>query len=293
MPRQRVLEDSDNRDRWLVSYADFITLLFGFFVVMYAISSVNEGKYRILSHSLMAAFDHDTRSLDPIQIGEPQLSASPNVIDVPDANGFQDPDVGDTHIEPSREQVAERLAGLDATDQVSVRQNNDWLEISLDSELLFSPGAAALSPAAQDLLGETADYLSAFDNPVTVEGYTDNVPAASTLYPSNWELSAARASVVVRFLAARGVDRERLTAVGYGENHPLETNATPAGRSANRRVVVVVARRGNLARNLNSGAGSAFAFVRRDAAPELDESVQQLRTDRGSMLFTNEAAPPE
>lgn len=289
MPRRRLLEESDNRDRWLVSYADFITLLFGFFVVMYAISSVNEGKYRILSHSLMAAFDHDTRSLDPIQLGEPLLSASPHVVDIPDSDGFQDPVDGDTHIEPSREEIAERLAGIDVTDQVSVRQNNDWLEISLDSELLFAPGAAVLSVAAQALLAETAEYLRAFGNPVTVEGYTDNVPTESAIFPSNWELSAARASAVVRYLAGRGVDRERLTAVGYGENHSLETNATPAGRAANRRVVVVVARRGNLARNLNSGAGSAFAFVRRDVAPELDDAVQQVRTDTGSMLFTNEA----
>ena len=289
MLRRTVLEDSDNRDRWLVAYADFITLLFGFFVVMYAISSVNEGKYRILSHSLMAAFDHDTRSLDPIQIGEPLLSASLHVIDMPDSDGYQDQGEGDTRIEPSSEDVTDRLAGIDTTDQVDVRQNNDWLEISLDSELLFPPAAARLSMAARAVLAETADYLRRFENPVTVEGYTDNVPTESAVYPSNWELSSARASAVERFLAEAGVERTRLTAVGYGENHPLETNATPGGRSANRRVVVVVARRGNLARNLNSGSGSAFAYVRRGAAPQLDETVQQVVTDSGALLFTNEA----
>ncbi len=289
MLRRSLLEESDNRDRWLVSYSDFITLLFGFFVVMYAISSVNEGKYRILSHSLTAAFNHDARSLDPIQIGEPLLSASPHVIDMPDSDGYQDREPGDTHIEPSREEIAERLAGLDAADQVQVRQNNDWLEVSLDSELLFAPGAAQLTPRASELLTETAGYLLAFDNPVTVEGYTDNVPTASARFPSNWELSAARASAVVRFLAAAGVERSRLTAVGYGENHALETNATPTGRAANRRVVVVVARRGNLARNLNSGNGSAFAYVRRGEPEQLDEAVKQLRTDSGGVLFTSEA----
>jgi chemotaxis protein MotB len=289
--RRTVLEDSDSHERWLISYSDFITLLFGFFVVMYAISSVNEGKYRILSHTLTAAFDQDSRSTDPIQIGEPNHSASPHVIDVPDSTGYQDPDVGDTHIEPSQDLVAERLAGFIEADEVRVRQNNDWLEISLDSQLLFSPGAARLSPGATALLAETAAYLRTFDNPVTVEGYTDNVPAASVLYPSNWELSAARASAVARYLVTGGIEGERLAAVGYGENHALATNATPAGRAENRRVVVVVARKGNTPRNLNDpGTRSAFAFVRHDADDALDASVQQYRTDSGGVIFTNE--PP-
>lgn len=292
MLRRTVLEDSDSHERWLISYSDFITLLFGFFVVMYAISSVNEGKYRVLSHTLQAAFDQDSRSTDPIQIGELDLSASPHIIDVPDSTGYQDPDVGDTHIEPSVEAVAERLAGFIEADDVRVRQNNDWLEISLDSQLMFSAGTAQLSPAAQAILADTAEYLVGFDNPVTVEGYTDNVPAASKLYPSNWELSAGRASAVARSLVAGGVDQERLAAVGYGENHALATNATPAGRAENRRVVVVVARQGNTPRNLNDpGTKSAFAFVRHDVADTLDESVQSYRTESGGVIFTNEAPP--
>ena len=288
MLRRTILEQGDNQDRWLVSYADFITLLFGFFVVMYAISSVNEGKYRVLSHSLTAAFDFDTRSLDPIQLGEPLLSVSPHVIDVPDTTGYQDPDAGDTFLTPGAEQLAERLAGLAGAEQLQISQNDDWLEISLDSQLLFAAGEVELAPAAQSLVVQTASYLSNFDTPITVEGYTDNVPSSSARFPSNWELSAARAAAVVRSLVASGVDRKRLTAVGYGENHALQTNATPAGRAANRRVVVVVARRGNLARNLNSGAGSALALVRQADAPKLGDGVQQVRTERGSMLFTND-----
>ncbi|MDH3643469.1 MAG: flagellar motor protein MotD [Gammaproteobacteria bacterium] len=292
MLRRNLLEDSDNHERWLVSYSDFMTLLFGFFVVMYAISSVNEGKYRILSHTLVAAFDQDSRSLDPIQIGEPNLSASPHVIDVPDSTGYQDPEVGDTHIEPSSEDVAGRLAGLVPGEGLSVRQNNDWLEISLDSKLLFSQGDARLSAGAKTVLAETAEYLRGFDNPVTVEGYTDNVPATSNLYPSNWELSAARASAVARFLVSGGVERSRLSAVGYGENHALATNATPAGRDENRRVVVVVARKGNTPRNLNAGGGqSAFAFVRHATPDDLDGAVQSYRTESGGVIFTNESPP--
>src|SRR5690606_22309077 len=130
--------------------------------------------------------------------------------------------------------------------------------------------------------------------PVTVEGYTDNTPIDSARFPSNWELSAARASRVVRFFEAQGVERERLSAVGYGENHALETNATPDARARNRRVVVVVARKGNLPRNLNAaGADSAFAYVRRQQPAGLDESVKQVRTESGGLLFTNEVPAPE
>lgn len=290
MLRRTALESSHNHERWLISYSDFITLLFGFFVVMYAISSVNEGKYRILSHSLMTAFDHDTRSLDPIQVGEPQLSASPHVIDIEDSTGYVDTDEGDTHIEANVEEISERFAGIDNVDQVDVQQNNDWLEINIDSELLFGAGAAQLSPAARGVLLETANYLKGFDNPITVEGYTDNVPSQSAAFPSNWELSAARAASVVRYLVANGVDSERLTAVGYGENHPLETNGTPAGRVANRRVVVVVARQTHVARNLNSGNSSAFALVRGDEPQQIDDSIFRFRDDSGAMIFTNRPA---
>ena len=290
MQRRDFLEDGHNHERWLVSYADFITLLFAFFVVMYAISSVNEGKYRILSATLTEAFDSTARSLEPIQLGDPLQSASPHVVDVPDTAGFQDPEAGDTHIEPSVEAVAEKLAGFVDQEQLTIKANNDWLEISLDARFLFAPGRAELSAGAEALLQETVAFLAEFDNPVTVEGYTDNVPAASALYPSNWELSAARASRVARYLQQQGIESERLSAVGYGENHALETNATPEGRARNRRVAIIVARKGNLPRNLNAGSSdSAFAYVRKSQAPDPDDAVQPIRTETGGLLFTGEA----
>ncbi|MEZ5560803.1 MAG: flagellar motor protein MotD [Pseudomonadales bacterium] len=292
MLRRQLLEDTDNHERWLVSYADFVTLLFAFFVVMYAISSVNEGKYRILSETLTAAFDGEPRTLEPIQTGDPLLAASPLVVDIPDSSGYQDPEPGDTHIAPSVEAVSERLAGFVQDDMLAVRANNDWLEISLDSSLLFAAGSAELSPAAAAVIEQTAEFLAEFDNPVTIEGYTDNVPSRSAAYPSNWELSAARAARVARALEGYGIDRERLSAVGYGENHTLATNATPEGRARNRRVVVVVARQGNKPRNLNAGsADSAFAYVRKAEPGQLDESVHQVRTEQGGILFTNETPP--
>ncbi|MCB1686205.1 MAG: OmpA family protein [Pseudomonadales bacterium] len=288
-PRRDYLEDEDNHERWLISYSDFITLLFGFFVVMYAISSVNEGKYRILSSTLDQAFHKESRALEPIQVGDPLLAASPHIVDIPEQTGYRDEEEGNTHVAPSKQDVADRLAGFTADDGVVVQEDNDWLEISLDANLMFDAGSAGLAPAARALLARTASYLKDFDNPVTVEGYTDNVPVHSARYPSNWALSAARAAIVADFLAAAGVDRKRLAAVGYGENHALQTNATPAGRASNRRVVIVVARQGNQPRNLNAGGASAFAFVRQGEPAGLDESIRQIRTESGGLLFTSDS----
>ena len=288
-PRREYLEDADNHERWLISYSDFITLLFGFFVVMYAISSVNEGKYRILSTTLEQAFHKESRSLEPIQVGDPLLAASPHVIDIPNEAGYQDEEEGNTHVAPSRQDVADRLAGFSADDGVIVQQDNDWLEISLDANLMFEAGSVSLAPVAKAIIDRTASYLKEFDNPVTVEGYTDNVPVSGR-YPSNWALSSARAALVADYLSVAGIERKRLAAVGYGENHAVATNATPAGRASNRRVVIVVARAGNQPRNLNAGGASAFAFVRQGEGPALDESIRQIRTESGGLLFTRDPA---
>ncbi len=285
--RRTLLEDTDSQERWLVSYADFMTLLFAFFVVMYAVSSVNEDKYRVLSNTLTHAFSRQEMSLDPIQIGQPTLSASPHVIDIPETSGFADAEPGDTHIQPSMKKVKEHLAGFIDDDLVRIRENNDWLEVAVQASLLFSSSSAELSVEAQAILNATAEFLLEFDNPVTIEGYSDNVPTQSARYASNWDLSTARAASVARLLVRNGVDRKRLAAVGYGENHPLETNATPEGRAQNRRVVIVVARQGNQPRNLNAkGASSAFAFIRHDEPLQLDERVHQGRTRSGGLIFT-------
>lgn len=285
MLRRDSLEDSDNHERWLVSYADFVTLLFAFFVVMYAISSVNEGKYRVLSSSLTAAFESQPKSLDPIQVGEALLAASPHIIDIPDETGYRDEADGDVELPFSAAEASEVLDGLDQG-LVSVSGDSRWLELTLDANVLFSGGNASLSPAASEVLSELADYLREFDNPLTVEGYTDNVPSSGR-YRSNWELSTARASVVAAYLVSRGIDRRRIAAVGYGENHALATNATPDGRAANRRVAIVVARQLDLP---SEQGRSTFAAIR--SATPVDAPAQQ-RTETGGLLFSNESRESE
>lgn len=286
MLRRDSLEDTDNHERWLVSYADFVTLLFGFFVVMYAISSVNEGKYRVLSSTLTAAFESAPKSLDPIQLGEPLLAASPHLIDIPDETGYRDEDDGDAELPFAVPEAEQELADQVDLEILSIAGDQQWLELSLDANVLFTGGNATLSAAAQEVLREMADYLSGFSNPLTIEGYTDNVPASGR-YRSNWELASARAAAVATFLVSQGIDRRRVAAVGYGENHPLTTNATPEGRSANRRVAIIVAR--ELTLPTDSSKRATFAAIRQ-AAP-IVPPVQQ-RTETGGLLFSNDNPPP-
>ncbi|MEM1435623.1 MAG: OmpA family protein [Pseudomonadota bacterium] len=287
--------DSDRQDRWLVSYADFMTLLFAFFVVMYAISSVNVDKYRVLSSVLEQTFETPARSMDKLQTGEPTLAASPHVVDITNVPGYEDPDPGDATLRTDAATVGAQFAGLVEGGLLEIESNQDWLEISLNGSQSFAPGAAVLTAVAQGALTSLADYLSGFSAPITVEGYTDNVPVDGGTYGSNWLLSSARAANVATFLQNLGLRPERLSAVGYGENHPVRSNATPDGRAANRRVVIVVARRAENARNLNATPfASAFAYVRRDEAtgrsrvpdPDLVDGGGQ-RTPSGGLIFSN------
>ena len=242
MARRRRPEEPENNERWLVSYADFITLLFAFFVVMYSISSLNEGKYKILSESLDGVFNQPDRAIKPIPIGEerPRTTLpSESQVDEPDGNSSPNPI---DPLESIMQSMRDAFADLIGSNQLTVRGNELWVEIELNSSLLFPSGDALPNDAAFGLLEKVAEILAPFDNPIRVEGFTDNLPISTDKYPTNWELSAARAGSVVRMLAADGVSPERLAAVGYGEFQPVADNATAEGRARNRRVVLVISR---------------------------------------------------
>ncbi|TBU98277.1 flagellar motor protein MotD [Stutzerimonas kirkiae] len=255
MARRKRQEEPENHERWMVSYADFITLLFAFFVVMYSISSINEGKYKILTESLVGVFNQVDRAVKPIPVGEERArTTTPAVsnVDEPEASGSEDP------LESIADSVREAFAELIGSEQLKVRGNELWVEIELSSNLLFPSGDAVPNDNAFELIEKVASILAPFENPVHVEGFTDNLPINTTTYPTNWELSAARASSVVRVLAGNGVDPARLAAVGYGEYQPAADNATAEGRASNRRVILVVSRNLNVRRSV-SGVGSGNA----------------------------------
>ena len=228
------IEPEESTDRWLVSYADFITLLFAFFVVMYSISNVNVGKYRVLSDSVSTAFSHQSSS--PFPVGA-DLGIS--VQRAPIALGLQG-QVGLVSMKETAAELDQRLKPWIKKGMIAVKGNEKWLEIEIKSSLLFASGDAILSTEAQNILAELIDMLKQNNQPLYVSGYTDDVPIATNKFPSNWELSAARATSVVRLFAQNGINPERMGAIGYGEYRPLVANDTDENRQKNRRVVIRV-----------------------------------------------------
>lgn len=243
MGRRRKEEEHENHERWLVSYADFITLLFAFFVVMYAISSVNEGKYRVLSDSIASAFRNipgDTAGA-MVQINP----TAPMPVTIP----IRKPQVANIKADPVREQnrellrnkakeILEVLSPLVEQGHVRVTEGAQGITVEINASALFDSGEARLQPPALRALTAVGQILATTDFPVTVEGHTDNAPINTPLFPSNWELSGARAASVVRLFIETGVDPRRLTATGYAEMRPVADNATAEGRQRNRRVAI-------------------------------------------------------
>ncbi len=241
--RRQHQEEEDNLERWLVSYADFVTLLFAFFVVMYAISSVNEGKYRVLSESLDAVFNESLRSNDPIQVGDPVRSLTPSP--VPLLEPTQASGSGEGYDREAQLAATERLLRVSLADYldqqlVEVVRTDDQVEVRIKDKMLFASGEARLTADAFAVLRDLAGALATLQQPIMVEGHTDNIPIHNRRFASNWELSAARAASVVSFLARTGVSPQRLAAVGYGEFRPVASNADAAGRARNRRVTILL-----------------------------------------------------
>jgi chemotaxis protein MotB len=359
--RRKVFVDTNNHDRWIVSYADFITLLFAFFVVMYSISSVNEGKYKSLSQSLGTAFSSNVKQInnlapakaEPVLINPPaipltisfesqreliepvvaydedelltkpvsgpfplqnaEINPADNTAEKPPvefltkalnsiqlapaietpANPGQEtgttatdpetlsikpvaksseaalmdllsvafesvrpddkmPDIEERrelsdeilkerrHLNEVSDQLEQALEPFIEDNLIEVKRNDFWIELNMNSELLFLSGEAALSKKAQPALKEIAQVVNSLPNAINVEGHTDNIPISNAQFPSNWELSSARATSVVQQLINEGVNPLRLSAVGYGEFHPIGDNISEEGRFKNRRVTLVL-----------------------------------------------------
>jgi len=235
---------SDNHERWLVSYADFITLLFAFFVVMYALSSISEGKYRVLSDSLITAFGSKAigRAAPPPQAPpRPVRQTLPQALPPRRIRRPADPQARQR--EQMRSIARDILKVLDPLvrgGQVKVTQSNRGVAVEINASVLFASGQAQLRAQSDRVLQQVARVLATTRQGIQVEGYSDDTPIRTSQFPSNWELSAARASSVVRLFIDNGVAAKRLSAIGYGPNHPVMSNDTPEGRARNRRVTVMI-----------------------------------------------------
>jgi chemotaxis protein MotB len=275
MARKKKHEEHANHEAWAIPFGDLMCLLLAFFVVMYAISSINEGKFRVLSDSLQAAFRGSPKTLEPVQVGEKTRGSGADIAVsiVQQANIEGQPrqmleaiSVGQGKLKglgPSRDngtgkglnkvevvvppelakvadEVEKSLALLVNAELVTVRRHSFWIEVEIRADILFPSGVATIAPSAVPALEALSKALAPFPNPIRVEGHTDNVPIKTAAFPSNWELSSARAATVVHLLASGGVAANRLSVIGLGEWHPTHPNNTPEGRNANRRVLLVI-----------------------------------------------------
>jgi chemotaxis protein MotB len=264
MARKKKHEEHVNAEAWAIPYGDLVTLLFALFTVMYAMSSVNEGKFRVLSDSMIAAFNGAPKSMQPVNIGDkqagkggdkPLVGITPTaLIKIKDAvtkdgnltprtpsiiDGVDSADLPGSLIRMER-QVQDAMQALIDAKLVTVRRESMWLEIEINTDILFPSGAGEFAPIAEPVLDKLAEVLKPFPNPIRVEGHTDDRPIHSVAFPSNWELSAARAASVVHQFTKQGIDPLRLEIVGFGEFHPRQPNVSAEGRNANRRVAVLV-----------------------------------------------------
>ena len=281
MARKHAEEEHENHERWLVSYADFITLLFAFFVVMYALSSLNEGKYRILSTSLVNAF----RSGSTITLNATPPKGSANtMVEVPQtkpiARAVQSQTVQQeqARLNNLSSDMRRMLEPLVQGGQVSIRQTDRGIVVDIRESALFQTGQSVLSKGSVKMLTQLSTLLNTVDNSVSVEGFTDDIPIKTALYPSNWELSAARASSVVRLFQEEGVKSERLVAIGRAANMPVAENTSADGRAKNRRVSITI-----LANTASPVGGQPL-------------SVEQMQTlghlQEGTDASVSTAAPP-
>ena len=252
--RKRKNKEDEHEDshRWVVSYADFITLLFAFFVVMYAISSVNVSKYKSLSEGMQSAFNNKDQNKSTI--------ATDNQKDGPNTKQTKGKYID------GLDQLNKSLSQLEDGDYKINRQEG-WIELDIKAGSLFQPGDAEVKPEALIKLMQLAGKIKDLDFPIIIEGYTDNVPIETPQYPSNWELSATRAATVGRILNSYGVATNRILVTGYGEQYPVADNFTESSRSQNRRVNIIIAKDRNVPRILNPGLGQMHNMMIHEVKP--------------------------
>lgn len=225
-----------NHERWLVSYADFITLLFAFFVVLYASAQIDKKKVGRLTESIHNAFQ---------QMGAfpPRSTAAVRQLNAPRASTIRKDELS-----LMQEQLRLALAQELARDEVSIYRDKDGLVVSLREVGFFDSGSSDIRPQAKAAFGRVAEILQRHSRRLRIEGHTDNLPIHNRRFASNWELSTARSTEVVRLLVEQyGYPPDSLSASGYGEFHPVADNSTGDGRQANRRVDLVVLADGDLA----------------------------------------------
>jgi chemotaxis protein MotB len=276
--RKKHAEEHENLERRLVSYADFITLLFAFFVVLYALSILNTSKYKALAESLRASFDYTTSpdnqpSPGQTSMGQTTVTVQPNKPEIAPAEDLKKQQQQQQQRESMKaiaNDVQEALQTLVREGKVQVTETTRGISIEINASVLFDTAKADLHNDSVSALSAVAKVLSKDTHQIQVEGHTDNEPISSVVFPSNWELSAARAGSVIRLFEKNGVDGARMVAIGYADKRPVAPNDSAESRARNRRVTIMV-----LAEGGNNGTqGSGLAPDLRAAAMPLGAAAK-------------------
>ena len=226
--------NGDEKEAWIVTYADLMTLLLVFFILLYSISSLN-----------MEKFKHAIQSIQ-VSLGEtnPRVGLM-DLVNVPEANDQNFVLENLTGLRSREQEILDSLnsfiEGQNSSENILVHEKDGQIIIEMRGQVLFTSGSAVFNDSAAPILDEIANIIQAYtEYTVNIKGHTDNIPISTPQFPSNWELSAVRATTVLKYLISKGVNPFRLTATGYGELLPLVPNDTSENRATNRRVEFVL-----------------------------------------------------
>lgn len=228
MPRRKKKGDDVNTNGWMDTYADTITLLLTFFILLYSISAVDSEKLKQLNHALQSSLKGNTEVSEVKDIKDLEVKT-------------KDPESGNTEYEDLAKKLNNTIEKNGLTEVIKLRKEDRGIVLQLDETILFEPGKADLKENNKEVLETITTIINEHDNDVLIEGHTDNVPMNNKEFASNWELSAARAlSAVTYFVHDKQIDPMRFSVKGYGEYKPLVPNDTPENRAINRRIDILM-----------------------------------------------------
>jgi len=230
--------EEGNNERWLVSYADFITLLMVLFVILYSMGQIDIKKYKTLAESMRSAFTLG----GPAQVVDSQINQAAGTSEDGTSKPIVVPGIpeGPTQSEEVAGELTSMLASQNLGSEVSVQTNIEGVLISLSERLIFEEGQVDLPAEALPVLDTIVEMLRPIDNKIRLVGHTNNTPSSNPTYPTNWELSLARATSVAKYLINAGIAPERITISGRGEYAPIFPNDTEQHKELNARVEIII-----------------------------------------------------
>lgn len=307
--------EQEQLDRWLVSYADYMTLMFALFVVLYAMSIIKEEEYSVLADSLTKLFEKPAQSgtgvpgNSVLTVPAPQSELDLHGSSLDSAKGptlladatrlseVSERQLG-SPLQSVEQQLRKALANLLEQGLAKVQQDDNWLSIELSSGLLFASGSATTTSSAQTLLAEITRIINPINNYIRIRGYTDDQPINNELFASNWELSVSRATSVLRLLEQLGTAPQRMAIEGYGQYYPFTPNDSAQGRAANRKVVIAISRYGYLASDTpavsqNDASASAALQQQLEQVSQQDGSIRVIALPGGGIRITTREDNPD